>query len=360
MGVISWLKNQWKKSAVHYTFVPIPPERQDDPVNPVKLESEKHYFRLWLSEMFLKDDKRVFRTFVPVVHSSVSLGFGDKVAQELPYVAGPVSLGLDSTLGKGVQLDHPLTNLLPFRGGTIGVTAALVAYKERDFLKGFLEVLEDVSGLLNVGQLSSQLKVVDGVVDGIQNLLGAGNKDIHLLYFQGFAGDSGDGGADLEAGYTAVIKVKAGTLDESQLFVKERQLHFGPDLESSQPLEGYDYILLRREVTTTRDDFLSFERLDELLRNAIRKGVEDPDAGDAIIRTALVVVWDIPDLTNSDRIRVAKALKRAYEEAIGAGEEPVADALNLHVLAVHEDSLEESAKWSGRLPLAEFLSVVER
>ena len=73
MSVKGWFKKQWKKSSVHYIHAQIPTAQQDVPVVEVTLEAEKHYFRLWLAEMFLKDDKRVFRSYVPVVHSAVSL-----------------------------------------------------------------------------------------------------------------------------------------------------------------------------------------------------------------------------------------------------------------------------------------------
>lgn len=39
----------------------------------VEVSAEAHYFRVWLAEMFLCDDHRLFRGFVPVVHSVVRL-----------------------------------------------------------------------------------------------------------------------------------------------------------------------------------------------------------------------------------------------------------------------------------------------
>src|SRR4029450_6042469 len=130
--------------------------------------------------------------------------FADKPAQELPYVAGPQSVGIGNTLGQGVQLNHALTNLLPYRGGMVSVSTALLAYKHRDFLDGLLSVGHTISSLLNVGQLSTALKVLDGTIDATQSLLGAGDKDVHLVYFQSFGGKALEGGVALKSGYTAM------------------------------------------------------------------------------------------------------------------------------------------------------------
>ncbi|HET7231428.1 MAG TPA: hypothetical protein VFJ16_15575 [Longimicrobium sp.] len=319
MSIMDWFERLVKSEAVHYVAVPIPPERQDKPVQPTVIQAEKHYLRLWLAEMFLKDDRRLFREFVPVVHSAVRLQFAQNAAQELPYVAGPQDVGLGTTLGKGVQVDHPLTNLIPFRGGTVSVAAALVAYKRKDFFEGFMQVLNNVSGLLNAGQLSATLKVVEGAVAGIQTLLGAGDKEMHLLYFQGYGGSTSSGGASLTSGYTAVIRGDAGRFDTSRLWVKNGGLHYGDTLAAARPLDGYDSMLLRLESAIARDDFLSFEEFGKLLKEAIREGLRDRARGDAIIQTALVAAYESPDLTNADRLRVARALREEYDNAVGGG-----------------------------------------
>jgi hypothetical protein len=268
--------------------------------------------------MFLRDDRRLFRGFVPVVHSVVRLQFGVKPALELPYVAGPQDIGLGTTLGEGVQTNHALTNLLPFRGGTFSISAGLLAYKSNDFFEGFSKVLNDVTGLLNVGQLSAALKVVDGAVAGMQNLFGAGDKDVHLLYSQTFGGATGGGGASLRSGYVAVVKADAKSFEKSKLFVKQSRLCFGKNLAEARELDGYDYMLLRIEASTERDDFLTFETFADLLKKAIEEGFKDRAKGDAVISTALLAAWSSPDLTIADRGRVVAALDQIYREALAS------------------------------------------
>jgi hypothetical protein len=365
MSIADWFQRLWKKEAQHFVYAPIPVERQDTPLQEVTLQAEKHYLRLWLSEAFLADDRRLFREYVPVVHSAVRLQFASNAAQELPYVAGPQNVGLGTTLGKGVQLNHPLTNLLPFRGGTVALSTALLAYKQKDFFQGFVEILHDVSGLLNVGQLSSTLKIAEGAVDGIQNLLGAGEKDVHLVYFQSFGGDTATGGVSLKSGYTAVIRAAASSFDTTKLFIKESQLSYGKALASSKPLEGYDYMLLRTEASQTRDDFLGFEEFTKLLTQAIQEGLKDRASGDQILQAAQIAVWASPDFTNADRVRVAKALKREYETALGGGADEATrgltermEILSARVLEADVRAAENAAASltrDGQLPLTRFL-----
>jgi hypothetical protein len=368
VSISDWLQRLWKKEAQHYVYASIPPQRQDSPLQEVTLQAEQHYLRLWLSESFLADDRRLFREYVPVVHSAVRLQFASNPAQELPYIAGPQNVGLGTTLGKGVQLNHPLTNLLPFKGGTVSLSTALLAYKQKDFFQGFVEVLHDVSGLLNVGQLSSTLKIVEGAVDGIQNLLGAGDKDVHLIYFQSFGGATSTGGVSLKSGYTAVIRAAANRFNKNKLFVKDSQLHYGNDLASSRPLEGYDYMLLRTEASQTRDDFLGFEDFAKLLTQAIQEGTKDRAAGDQIIQAAQIAVWSAPDFTNTDRVRVAKALKQEYVTAIGGGTEEarrgLTERMEIFSARVVEIAPEDAQKaaaslvQNGELSLSRFLDEV--
>lgn len=371
MSVADWFQRLVKKDAQHYVYARIPATaaRQDPPIQEVELQAERHYVRFWLAEMFLKDDRRLFREFVPVVHSNVTLRFGSKPVQELPYVAGPQNVGLGSTLGRGVQLDHPLTNLLPYRGGTLTVAAALLAYQRKDFFQALVEILHDVSGLLNVGQLSSTLKVIDSAVDGVQSLLGAQDKDVHLVYFEGFGGSTAVGGASLKSGYTAVVRANAQRFERDKLFVKDSQLYFGNDLASSRPLDGYDYMVIRTEAATTRDDFLSFDEFGKLLADAIREGFRDRASGDAIIKTAQIAAWASPDLTNADRLRVAKALQAEYERALSG--DPADEArspmdrrleiLNEQILSISPEKATDVADTlaSGEMPrLDKFLEMV--
>ncbi|WP_371366939.1 hypothetical protein SRRS_10950 [Sporomusa rhizae] len=312
MSLIDWFANLFVKEAKHYVYAPVTSE-----VEKIVFQEGQHYFRLRLAEMFLKDDRKLFRKVVPVVSSLVSLQFGSIAAQALPNVAGPLALNLsESSLGKGVQLNYSLTNLVPYRGGTVSVSAALMSYVSKDYFPAFLSLANNVAGLLTIGQLSATLKVVDSAVGALQDLLDSDDKDIRLVYHNEYAGSDNLGGVSLTSGYFAVIAADAGKFNPAKLFVKNSQLCFGDDLASSQPLTGYDYMLFSVEAALYRDDFRYFTEYNSLLYTAIEKGMTDKAEGDAVIRAGMLAVFKSDDLTYVDKTRVAAALKAEYEERL--------------------------------------------
>lgn len=312
MSIFDWFKNLLGQEAKHYVFTPIPSD-----IETIEFKEGEHYFRLCLAEMFLKDDRKLFRKYVPVVSSTVQLQFGSKAAQELPYIAGPLALQVNaSCLGKGVQVNHGLTNLVPYHGGRVAISAALLAYVTKDYFQELLNVSNSVAGLLTSGQLSTTLKVVDTAISGIQALFNAGDKEVHLVFHNEYSGSDRLGGVSLKNGYFAVIAADAADFKTDNLLVKNSQLYVGDDAASAKPLAGYDYMLFRIEAAVNRDDFRHFEEYDSLLAAALEKGMTDKASGDAILRTAILAVFKSNDLTYVDKTRVATALKKEYEERL--------------------------------------------
>ncbi|TWH49162.1 hypothetical protein [Sporomusa sp. KB1] len=318
MSIIDWFKNLIKREAKHYVFTPIAAD-----IEPIAFKEGQHYFRLRLAEMFLKDDRKLFRNYVPVVSSSVQLQFGSNAAQELPYIAGPLTLDLDqASLGKGVQLNYSLTNLVPYHGGNVAISAALLAYVAKDYFQEFLNISNSIATLLTTGQLSTTLKVVASAVSGMQDLFDAGDKEIHLVFHNEYSGTDSLGGVSLQNGYFAVIAADAAKFETEKLFVKDSQLQFGDDSQSAKPLTGYDYMLFLIEAALYRDDFRYFDDYSSLMDTAIEKGMTNKTDGDTILKTVMLAVFKSDDLTYVDKTRVATALKKEYEERISFQSKP--------------------------------------
>ncbi|WP_188398798.1 hypothetical protein [Sporomusa sp. GT1] len=312
MGLIDWFAHLFVKESKHYVYAPVKSD-----VETVVFQEGQHYFRLRLAEMFLKNDRKLFRKYVPVVSSVVSLQFGSDAARELPSVAGPLALNLnENSLGKGVQLNYSLTNLVPYRGGNVSISAALLAYMNKDYFPAFLTLANSISGLLTIGQLSATLKVAESAVTALSELLAGGDRDIHLVYHNEYAGTGNLGGSSLQNGYFAVIGADAGKFDTGKLVVKNSQLYYGDDPQSAKPLTGYDYMLFSVEAALYRDDFRYFTEYNSLLYAAIEKGMTDKIEGDAVIRAGMLAIFKSDDLTYVDKTRVAAALKAEYEERL--------------------------------------------
>ena len=116
MGLIDQFKSWISNDAERFLYARIPSVRTDRQDEELVAEGGKHYFRVWLTEMFLKENRSWFRTQHPVVHSTVRLRLGGGDPVEIPHVAGQFQLeGLaPSRLDQVVQLNHPLTALIPF------------------------------------------------------------------------------------------------------------------------------------------------------------------------------------------------------------------------------------------------------
>ncbi len=341
MGLIDWFTNLFVKEARHYVFTPVASD-----VEKIVFQEGQHYFRLRLAEMFLKDDRKLFRKVVPVVSSVVSLQFGTNAAQQLPSVAGPLALNLnESSLGHGVELNYSLTNLVPYRGGKVSISAALLAYVSKDYFQSFLSLANSISSLLTIGQLSTTLKVVDSAVSALQDLLDGGDKDIRLVFHNEYAGTDNLGGVSLQSGYFAVIKADAGTFGTANLVVKNSQLYCSDGQTPPRPLTGYDYMLFSVEAALYRDDFRYFAEYNSLLYTAIEKGMSSKSEGDAVIRAGMLAVFKSDDLTYVDKTRVAAALKLEYEDRLalqgklkGTGSDD-GQWLNTRVLAINPEGV---------------------
>ena len=226
MSLLDSLKSIFAKDARKQAYVFLPYTNIEKPNFPDEpLEAGKHYFRLWLAEMFLEKDVDWFRTWYPVTHTLVTFQFGDQTL-EIPHVAGASQLnGLtEGNLQKLIQLNYPLTTLMPFNGGVVDIVAALVAMQGKDYISSVVKVLGDLSKLLVVPQLSAALSIALPIANGVQDLLGGASGEMRLGLHQAFVGKGGAGTNLLRGGYIAVIDAPAEQYPESKLFVKQDRL----------------------------------------------------------------------------------------------------------------------------------------
>ena len=288
------------------------------------------YFRLWLSEMYLKNDRQWFKTYYPVVQSFTTFSFGTQPNVEIAQVAGPGRLqDVDAAhLDHMLQLNYSLTPLVPFSGGKVMIQAGLIAMLMQggDLLQRFIEVAGSVSSLIAVPQLSTALNIAGTVTKTVDQLLGIGDKQMRLGYQDTFVGKGGGGANDLRPAYIAAIAAPSGTYGEDQLWVKDGALLSGPDAASAAPLADVDYMLLRLEIRAERDDWDSltsiaepFNKAFEALKQVDASGNPKLADADVFIRTAALAAVTSADLTDKDRIRVARAIRdryNAYKDAV--------------------------------------------
>ena len=309
-----FLKNVWagiagwvEQNAEHYLYVPIPFERTQrtnlanvvlaqDPLSP-----DASYFRLWLCEMFLSNSREWFRDWYPAVHSSVRLKFANQDAK-----FSTVSQAPKEALSKGVLLNYNLTELIPYKGGTVELEAALLALKGSSFIDAGITVLKSFAGLITP-PLSQVLEIAEKVTSGIETFLKATDGNVHLGLHQAFVAQKG--GNVLRPGYFTAILGTKDNLDKDKLSVTDDRL-----LYNNAPLEGFDYMLFCVEGRTERDDW-RLKNIEELLNKAtesLLKGEKDAAVG--YKKAALIAAFTSPDFVQSDKIRVAQAIKDEFAQ----------------------------------------------
>jgi hypothetical protein len=309
-----WLSRESRR----YLCCAIPPEHVEGATDPgVSLEAGRHYFRLWLSEMCLRRDREWFKSWHPAVHSLVRFRFGTQ-SVDIPYVAGLQQLpGVEASgLDRVIQLNYPLTTLMPFNGGVVEINAGLLALQGADYIARFLKVMGDFAGLLAAPQLSAALQVAAPLASGVQELFGASDGRLHLGLHQAYSAAGGDGANELRSGYLLAALADEGQLAPERLWVRAGRLRYGCSQLDGQPLSGHSYMLFRIESRTERDDWDSLDFIQKPFQAALEAlGMGERERAESQIRQATANALQSPDLTRTDRRRVAQAIKDEYDNA---------------------------------------------
>lgn len=349
------LAGLFRRNAARYLYLALPPGQvSDGQGDTAALVEGRDYFRLWLTEMSLKRDRDWFKTWHPAVQSLVRFQFGTELA-EVPNIVGEQSLqNVDSAhLDRAIMLNYPLTSLMPFSGGVVELTAALLAMQGQDFVKRFIGVMTNFAALVAVPQLSAALALAGPVASGIEELFSGSDGEMHLGLHQAFT-HQGGGGSELRPGYLVAALATEAELDPGTLWVVNDRLRRGPSAAQSTPLTGYAYLLLRIQKETVRDDWEGLTAIMTPFGTAIESlGAGETERADSYYRTAIAAAISSPDLTQADRRRVAEVLKQRFAEAkdLGLGGVTAWSSLTDDIAAIPVGE----ALAQGEPELAEFL-----
>jgi hypothetical protein len=238
--ITNWVSTQ----SEHYVYAEIPGD------GAVPLEPMKSYFRIWLAEMFLAESTRWFTRWYPSVTSTVSLNYGGA-----KVVLDAITQAPESAVSNGVKLNYRLVDLTPFNGGVVDISAALLAAPGSNLLGAALDTLNDFSSLI-AAPLGPALPVAQKVTAGVQKFLDSSNAGVHAALHQAFTSAGGAGGKPLVPGYLAVVLAPEANIKKELLSVRDDRLLYTPSAgETAKPLTGYDYMLLRIEGRSERDDW---------------------------------------------------------------------------------------------------------
>jgi hypothetical protein len=305
-------------NAEHVTIKFFPDSTQEP------IRANAGYVRVWLADGFLAQQKTWGNNQFPALLGGVSLNFlGNQAAAFTRFDRPP-----EAWTKPGAQLDFAITPLVPFNGGTVEIEAALYQATVGGPLATAVGLAGSLASLMGP-PLSSAAAIADKLSTGLDSLIDAtGNKPILALHWTMIA--EGGGGNALRQGHLAVISQPEAHLGGT-LSIQDNRLNL--DAGHGQGLlNGMDYLVVRVECRTERDDW-RFPELDQLIR----------EAGDAFIRgqtetfkdrrtNAIAAAWNSTDLTPVDRKRVALLVQDEIDHLVGMGAVPGPER-NIEVIA---------------------------
>jgi hypothetical protein len=301
------LADLWDKTTKQMLYVPIPAGQVDQAADYVSLEYGRHYLRLWLSSAYLAKQVQFLQTWYPAVHALVRFDLqGTPI--DVPTVADASKAGLTKTAtGDVIARNFVLTPLIPLNSGTVSLDAGLIAVEGANYLENFINTLSSFSDLLSVAQFSTALNIAGPLARGLQSLLSEGG--IQLALHDGW-------GAGRVGGYWAAVRATESQLAGRQLSVDNDQLRISSpksDDSATVPLEGFDHLLFRLEVTETGPVYEALTSISEPMKAALQALAVDEAKADGFYRSAVIAAHQAAELTTADRIRVKTQLSDDYQ-----------------------------------------------
>ncbi len=304
MALSQFFTNLWDNIKSAPTFVPtyieFPAGQTDEPNQPAEFDSRQHYFMMSVCEMFLSYQRLWHQDFSPMVFSVCNFSYDGKIL-EIPYVIGPSLLKkFEQRLPKGMLfLNTPVVGMYPWRGGNVSLSVVLCRVKETNNAEKLLNVIEEVSGSLDLSSgLSQYTKIGRVVLSGFETLMGFEQTSPLLGLNNNFGQEAGH---VFRPGYHAIIH--AQDLDKSKFWIKNNKLCYGKTLESSEEYRDDDFVLFRIGISNKREELLSLPFHDEYneIYNDIKNQNKITDEYRNSLRSKMihlaVSIMQCPDLT---------------------------------------------------------------
>jgi len=318
MALLETLANMINKDSSHFVQFGIPAERvQNVQYDATPVSGGSGYFRIWAVEMKVSEGGPL-ANFYPVLHSVVRFDYAGSPV-ELTRVTSldalKSSVGSSIEVSKVIALNFPLTELVPFSGGNVEITAGLLAMKERDKVQAAIKMATDISALLAVPQLSTVLSLAQPLAKNIESIVGLGDSQFRLGFHNTFTGAGGGGSNDLKSQYIAVIaaqeKDNVSRDGAGHWVINDHLVYIDPN--KGQGEVPRDYMLLRVEVRRSRgDEWNKLPSLNTPFAEALKTVLTDKITSKAQLKAAILAVLQSPDVAENDREPIALQLREKY------------------------------------------------
>ncbi|SEK60144.1 hypothetical protein SAMN04515665_103148 [Blastococcus sp. DSM 46786] len=315
MGWWDAIKRTGQRAANPYLVRELP----DESSRPLKADSD--YLRVWLCEMFLAQRSTLLAHWLPAASVSVSLTVAGRPTLQVTRMLRPKLTPSD---GGVALLNYPVTDLLPYPGGVLEIDAALFGLQSGTRLDVVVDVLQAVSHL-PIPAVDQAVTVAQQVATGARDLVAGTDGQVHLDVHQGWSSaperDPGQASnsSGLRGTYLAALLATDEQVDPGTLRVVDNRLHTLNGGGTTSHLVGWDFLLLRVESRSERDDFWLPELEEQFGRavDALEQGM--PELAQNYRSAAVAIAWKSPNFTWSDRDRIITAVHARFDALANRG-----------------------------------------
>ena len=273
--------------------------------------SDRGYFQLRLSEMFLKDRREYYLEFLPFVLVVCDFLYGGE-RRTVPVFAGKETLsGLEKYLeNEPVEYrDTVLVGPTPYMGDDIGILIGLFRTRSADYAEQLMGVVGEIGKVFHVGELDRYLSLLKPLTHGINMVLGL--KDVEFRLGVRSVYTSGN---NLKSGFIALVNCPETALQRHQLWVDQGQLWTGT-ADNKRRLTDFDYCLLKVEFVGNRNFAgLPMAKLWNDIKGLVWAGQHEK--AEATFLELCRQLSISPDVTRPDRFDLIRVYKMNLESEI--------------------------------------------
>jgi len=313
-SLVTSLFERLKSSATKpKTYLEIPPANVLDDYGKEEFVVDESYFRISLSEMFLRDRREYWNEYLPFAVLVGEFSFDDEW-RSVPIFVGKDLLKSIEKFIEGHYVEYKNATVLgplPYKGGGISLFLGLCRLRSSDLAEGMLGIIGDVAHSFDVVGLSRYLDIAAPLGRGIEKIMGM--KDVELRFGMRRVFDD-SGGTRLRPGQFAYINCLDGEVLAANLWVKDGSLYYGAGGPEERFRES-DYCLLRIENLPTRDfSTLPFAKVWKEIKNQVW-GNEPLKAEATFLRLSQDMA-NSPDLTQRHRFDLMRIFKANFEREV--------------------------------------------
>jgi hypothetical protein len=275
---------------------------------------DESYFDIRLSEMFIRDERVLMRTFVPLSVAIAEFIYNGK-KQTMPFIMGNQLLGSIDPYVQGASVEFANTNIvgpIPYQGGNVALYVGLYRAEVNDLSRKLFSLVAGLVSTFDASGISKYLDIAIPLGTGLADLLGMKEVEFRLGKRDEL---SATGPNRFKPGYIAYINATAGEVD-GELCVKNGMLYKKSNTGDLDRFSSADYCLIKIEQLSERGDYttLPFHTMWSTAKDLIWQSQIEK----AKLAFAQLVqqVAKSPELTKKHRFRLLQAYKANFEAEV--------------------------------------------